>query len=77
MKPALCIIQALVLFFLTKPGTYRMISNLSFMQFLLFVSIIISLSCVPAFVVVMFCMLLASLHFLLVALPRVESCGDQ
>jgi len=50
-----------------------MISNLSFMQFfLLFVSIIIiiSLSCVPAFVVVvMFCMLLASLHFLLAALP--------
>jgi len=52
-----------------------MIYNLSFMQFfLLFVSIIIiiiiiSLSCVPAFVVVMFCMLLASLHFLLVALP--------
>jgi len=71
--------EAIVLFFLTKPGTYRMISNLSFMQFLLlFVSIIliliiiiiiISLSCVPAFVVVMFCMLLASLHFLLVALP--------
>lgn len=60
-----------------------MISNLSFTQFLLFVSIIliiiiiISLSCVPAFVVVMFCMLLASLHFLLVAVPGVESCGDQ
>jgi len=48
-----------------------MISNLSFIQFfLLFVSMIIKIisqSTVAAFVV-MFCMLLASLHFLLVAL---------